>query len=154
MGKKPLYSQYKQTLRASNNPDLAGLKIKFTKPVVQQIPHIIERKNKLAAFQKEIKTSTKKIKKKRYTLGKRNGSVGILIKSRETRRKIKKEHNNLKKKKIKEIRLYLKKHGLLRVGSNAPDNILRSIYETAVLSGDIYNNNTNILLHNFINDKK
>ena len=55
---------------------------------------------------------------------------------------------------MKEIRLYLKKHGLLRVGSNAPDNILRSIYETSVLSGDVYNSNTSVLLHNFINNDK
>ena len=33
-------------------------------------------------------------------LGKRKGKVGVLIKSRKTRRKIKKEHYNLKKKKL------------------------------------------------------
>ena len=153
-GKKPLYSQYKKTLRASNKHLSNNSKLRFTKPVVQQTPEIVERKNKLSAFQKEIKSAAKKVKKKRYTLGKRNGSIGILIKSKETTRKIKKEHNNLKKKKMKEIRLYLKKHGLLRVGSNAPDNILRSIYETSVLSGDVYNSNTNVLLHNFINNDK
>ena len=60
---------------------------------------------------------------------------------------------NLKKKKIKDIKLYLKKHGLMKVGSNAPEELCRGIYETAMLSGDIYNKNSNILLHNYINDK-
>ena len=59
-----------------------------------------------------MKTPTRKIRKKRYTLGKRKGKVGILIKSRKTRRKVKREHNKLKKKPLSDIKLYLKKSAI------------------------------------------
>jgi len=146
-GKKPLYSQYKKTLKRSP--------VIILPPQTNKIvPQVQERQKKLQALRKEMKISSKKIRKKRYTLGKQKRKVGILIKSRATRKKIKKEHNNLKKKKLSEIRLYLKKHGFIKIGSDAPEKILRAIYETAVLSGDVYNKNNNILLHNYIHDKK
>ena len=61
---------------------------------------------------------------------------------------------NFKIKKLSEIKLYLKKHGLIKVGSNAPENVMRQIYETAVLSGDVYNKSGEVLYHNFMNEKK
>ena len=47
------------------------------------------------------------------------------------------------------LRNYLRKHNLMKIGSSAPDNIMRGIYESAYLSGDVYNNNAEILLHNW-----
>ena len=157
-GKKPLYSEYKKTLRKMDKNEQPPQKlIRYEKPIIPVDPEITERKSKLTEAKKH-KTERKKRsktlkKKKRYTLGKHGNSIGILIKSKATRRKIKREHKNLKKKRLRDIKLYLKKHGLLKVGSNAPEELCRSMYETAVLSGEVYNNNTSLLLHNFINDK-
>ena len=50
---------------------------------------------------------------------------------------------------ISEIKEYLKKHNLIKIGTSAPENILRQIYESAYLSGNIINKNPNILLHNW-----
>ena len=151
-GKKPLYSQYKKTLRKNKNTTIV-LPTNDTKPKVNELT--LERQKKLEKLQKKVQTFTKKIRKKRYTLGKRkNRKVGILIKSKKTRKKIKKEHANLKKKALSEIRLYLKKHGLIKIGSSAPEKVLRNIYETSVLSGDIYNKNSTVLIHNYINDSE
>ena len=116
------------------------------------LPNVIERKKKLRHLRKKIKAS-KTIRKKRYTLGKKGRSIGILIHNRKTRKKIRKEYRKLKRANMNDVKLYLKKHGLIKVGSNAPNHILRSIYETSVLSGDVYNKNSNILFHNYINDK-
>ena len=149
-GTKPLYSQYKKTLRKNKTTSFI-IPDKDNTPT--SIP-IIGRQEKLNRLRKKIKTPTRKIRKKRYTLGKRRRKVGILIKSRQTRKKIKKEHDRLKKKKLSAIKLYLKKRGLIKVGSSAPEKVLRGIYETAVLSGDVYNKNSDVLLHNYINDEK
>ena len=153
-GKKPLYSEYRRTLRNKER----GPSIKFTTPIqdvnTAKVPLV--RQKKLERLKRKMKkpSLTRKRRFKRYTLGKRKGKVGILIKSRKTRRKIKKEHDNLKKTKLADIKLYLKKHGLLKVGSNAPEKVMREIYETAVLSGDVYNKSGDVLYHNFMNDKK
>ena len=161
-GKKPLYSQYKKTLKKSSS-------VAFPSQVTSPPPPspllttslsltdgrgCRKRQEKLERLKRKLKTPTRKIRKKRYTLGKRKGKVGILIKSRKTRRKIKREHHKLKKKPLSGIKLYLKKHGLIKVGGCAPENVLREIYETAILSGDVYNKNNAVLMHNYINDKK
>ena len=59
----------------------------------------------------------------------------------------------LKQTPIKEVKQYLIKHGFIRVGSIAPNAILRKMYETSkLMCGELYNHNTDILLHNFMNN--
>ena len=109
-------------------------------------------KNKLK-FQepKKRKIKTRRLRRK-ITLGKHNGIVGVLVKNKKTRKIVKNEVNILKRKPINEIKEYLRKHNLLKIGTAAPDNIMRGTYESAYLSGDVYNKNTDILLHNWKDD--
>ena len=44
----------------------------------------------------------------------------------------------------------LQDKGLLKIGSPAPENIITDIYISSELSGDIYNKNGEILLHNYM----
>lgn len=96
----------------------------------------------------------KKIIKKRYTLGKSSKyrKVSVLIKGRQTKKNIINSHKKLKHTDIHQIKKYLKKHGMLKTGSSCPDEILRKMYESAMLSGEINNTNKNTLIHNFLND--
>ena len=45
----------------------------------------------------------------------------------------------MKKKDINEIKKYLYDHGFIKVGSVAPTNVLRQMYESSMLTGDLTN---------------
>ena len=94
--------------------------------------------------------------KRKYTLGKSKlkKSVSVLIKSRETRKKIITAQRDIKKKSINDIKNSLREHNLIKIGSNAPNDVLRKIYESAMLSGEITNTNSETLIHNLIKTDK
>jgi hypothetical protein len=98
-----------------------------------------------------ISTKTKSIK---YHLGKKNRKVSILIKNAATRKKINAEHNKIKRTSVLEMKNYLRKHNLLKAGSEAPNDVIRKLYEQCLLSGNINNTNRDNLLHNYLNDEK
>jgi ribosomal protein L17 len=97
---------------------------------------------------KQLKTTTKRF----IHLGKKNGRVGVLIKNQKTRKKILKDTHTLKKRPLSKIKHYLRKHNLIKIGSTAPEHIIRSIYENSFLSGDVYNKNVDTLLHNYLDN--
>ena len=76
--------------------------------------------------------------------------VGVFIKNSDTRRCIQEEHGALRRESIVEIRKYLHNHGLIKVGSDAPPDVLRNIYESAKMTGEINNTNKHVILHNFM----
>ena len=84
------------------------------------------------------------------TFGKRYGKVSIHIKDKIEKDKLEREKKTLKKHTIPKIKAYLKEHNLLKIGSYAPNDVLREMYESAVVSGNINNNNKDILVHNFL----
>jgi hypothetical protein len=55
---------------------------------------------------------------------------------------------------ISEIKKYLVEKNLIKIGSMAPPNIVRKIYEDAMLTGEIENVGKGVILHNFLEDKK
>ena len=171
-GNKPTFRQYNKTLKKKREDDIPintsenfdGNKsdisdtpvINLTNIRFEQDKTFDNRKEKLQNLKnmmKNDKPKTKRIKTRRIrrkiTLGKVKNKVGVLVKSKKTRKLIKSEVSVLKKKPIQEIKTYLKKHNLIKIGSNAPDYIFRTMYENAYLSGDISNKNNEILLHNW-----
>jgi len=120
-------------------------------PTIQQ-PNEQQKRGKLIA----TKHITKKTIKRKYTLGrsKLKKSVSVLIKNRSTRKKILTAQKDLKRKNINDIKTYLREHNLIKTGSNAPNDVLRNIYESSMLSGEITNLNTDTLFHNFSKQEK
>tara|TARA_B100000902_G_scaffold297895_1_gene285065 strand:- start:494 stop:1714 length:1221 start_codon:yes stop_codon:yes gene_type:complete len=92
-------------------------------------------------------------RKKKYKLGKIKGNnhVGVLIKNRDTQKNIKNEIGLLRTKSIQEIKDYLRQKNLIKVGTEAPNDVIRKIYEDSIISGDIENNNDSNMVHNFLN---
>ncbi len=113
--------------------------------------------NKNKKQKSNFKLSEKYIRRKktrtRRNLGKKGGKIGILIKNNSTRKKIETDQEILKTSSLKDIKQHLRKRGLLKIGSSAPPDILRKIYEDSFLTGEIYNKNTGVLIHNYLNEE-
>jgi hypothetical protein len=95
---------------------------------------------------KLIKRKTKTLK---YNLGKKGKHVSVLIKNNNTRKKIKHEQSLLRQKPIQEIKDYLRNKNLIKSGTLAPNDVLREMYEQAILSGEVHNTSKDTLIHNF-----
>ena len=90
----------------------------------------------------------------KYNLGKKKDAkhIGLLIKNRDTQKKIKQEVAQLKQQPIQDVKNFLREKNLIKLGSQAPNDVLRKLYEDTVLAGEITNTNTNNLVHNYLND--
>jgi ornithine cyclodeaminase/alanine dehydrogenase-like protein (mu-crystallin family) len=97
-----------------------------------------------------MRVKIRKTKKKRFRIGKHDDVVGVLLKNKQTQRHIQSQHLTLKQKTIGEIRKYLYDHHLLKIGSNAPPDVLRRMYEDSILTGEVKNTNDSVMLHNFM----
>ena len=97
-----------------------------------------------------MRVKIRKTHKKRFRIGKHDDVVGVLLKNKQTQRHIQSQHLTLKQKTIGEIRKYLYDQQLLKIGSNAPPDVLRRMYEDAILTGEVKNTNKDVLLHNFM----
>ena len=102
----------------------------------------------------KIRETKQQIITKKYKLGKyvnKQGPViGVLIKNRQTQYNVEKKRNEMRHIPLHTIKSRLHKKNLLKVGSIAPPDILREMYENAVFAGDIENDGEGILLHNFL----
>jgi hypothetical protein len=98
----------------------------------------------------------KKTIKRKFTLGKSDKlkRVAVLIKDKQTRKNIINTQRELKKTNITDVRKYLRQHGIIKVGTTCPTDILRKTFESAMLAGEITNTNKETLLHNFLHEDK
>ena len=161
----------------NNEPPYTNLKYGSTKPsfrewkkqidsttsILDKVKEHSQREDKLSKLRKEFQQSPIQINKPKKahkyksktvkiteTFGKRNKKVSVYVKSKQDKDVIDQERKTLKKHTIPKIKTYLKSHNLLKTGTYAPNDVLREIYECAYLSGDIHNDNKEVLVHNFL----
>jgi hypothetical protein len=99
----------------------------------------------------------KKIYKRTYHVGrsKVHPKVGVLISNKTVRQRISTSALHLKQTPMPEVKKFLIKKGFIKVGSIAPNDVLRQMYECAhLMCGQIENHNTENLLYNYFNDKE
>lgn len=142
-GSKPTYRQYyNHTLK--NTPSKP-----HDRSTDRQHQH--HQSSKLKTTHSKIKQVKRKTRRTTFKLGRVGGKVSVLIKNNSTRRKIKREHGILKQKPMNEIKKFLYDKNLIRIGSTAPNDVIRTLYEQTVLAGDITNVGAGVTLHNFVN---
>ena len=130
----------------------------FSKSMInieKSIPPPIERENKLNNLrQKKGGYVTKKTLKRKYKLGKskKNNSISVLIKSTQTKKKVMDEKKKIENEDINKIKKYLREHNLIRIGSTTPNDVLKTMYESAILSGFVNNSSDDVMLHNYLNN--
>jgi hypothetical protein len=99
------------------------------------------------------KRITKTKTSKTYKLGRslKTRKISVLLKNKTVKNKIIVAKNRLKHVSLVDIKLYLKKHNLIKSGMSTPHSLLRHMYESAIMSGEVFNNNDDMLIHNFNN---
>ena len=175
-GKKQLYSKYRKSLKnntlAFTNSDNFGKEMDINKEMVniknnnflsenrkeklENLKNKFLKNNNLDEKKEKFKIKNKKLIRK-FLLGKNDKTkkVGILIKNKKTRKLINKDCRKLEKKKLITIKKFLVDKALIKVGTSAPESVLREMYLNCYLSGELQNsggkNAEEILMHNWNN---
>ena len=167
--KQPEYGCLKNgnlpTLRSLHNRTMKNL------PLAQQLPNPVvgslksheekmEIMRKLHQQKKDaekpkpqiVQRKVKKLLRRTFNVGKDKyrPKVGVLLPNRTIRNNVTNKSFMIKQKPIGEIRKFLIQQGFIKVGSTAPTDVLRKIYESvAMIDGDVKNHNPDNLLYNF-----
>ena len=165
-GTKPTYKTWKNTNKSAPVAPANKITIVDTEPMddgksvgsfTYRQRRLQEIKNKMKAREEnKVKVTPcrtpKKLKKtikNTYTLGKNGKSIKVLIKNSKTRKNNQIEKNIIEQTEAKDIKIYLKNQGLMSAGSNTPMDVMREIFVSSKLSGDIENKNSDVLLDNY-----
>jgi len=100
----------------------------------------------------QLKQTTKQTKVRKHTVGKNvaRRHVGVLMKDGATRKNVTAAFRALKNDTLQEVKTYLKERNIIKKGCLAPSNVLRQMYESARMAGDIKNTNKDSLLDTFL----
>jgi len=99
----------------------------------------------------------RKIYKRTYHVGRSKiaPKIGVLISNKTVRQRISTSALHLKQTPMPDVKKFLIKKGFIKVGSIAPNDVLRQMYECAhLMCGEIENHNPENLLFNYFNDKE
>lgn len=131
--------------------ELPGFEEHSDKPIMPELSELLQKREEQYEKQNP-KSAIKKTVRRRFTLGKSDKlrKVAILVKDKKTRKNILNTQKELKKTHINDVRKYLRQHGIIKAGTTCPQDVLRKMFESAMLAGEITNTNKDTILHNFL----
>jgi hypothetical protein len=94
----------------------------------------------------------KKIKRRRFTIGrsKTHPKIAVLVSNKTMRKQVDTKKALLQQTPIQEVKKFLIKNGFIKVGSVAPNSMLRKMYESvSMICGNVTNHNSRNLLYNY-----
>ena len=97
----------------------------------------------------------KKTVKRTHYIGKSKKfpKIGVLVSNKTIRKDITTKTHLLKQETIENIKRFLIKKGFIKVGSTAPNDVLRKMYESIILvGGEINNHNPENMMYNYLHD--
>ena len=167
-GALPTYRSWKQTTQR-NEPDIiirnpnisTAQNFPYEKPIISETQREIIKKTqeKLQQHQQTQPKKARYAKRKKtirrtYRVGKSKTipKIGVLISNKTIRSTISTKKQKLKQIPIEEIRKTLISKGFIKVGSIAPNDVLRQMYESmSLICGEVQNHNPDNLVYNFFN---
>ena len=118
--------------------------------------NIMNQQKKLENMKKKKrKRFHKKIIRRTYKTGKSKTKplISVLISNKTIRNTITTKKQLLQQVPLQDVRKYLMKHGFIKIGTITPNDVLRQMYEAALLiCGEVQNHNSETLMYNFINN--
>ena len=145
------YTNNKEEITKENLPKAQEVKEVIIEDIKEDLKEESKEDSKEDSYIPKLRRITRTYK---YKLGKKKDAkhIGLLIKNRDTQKKVKQEVAQLKQQPIQAVKNFLREKNLIKLGSQAPNDVLRKLYEDSVLAGEITNTNNDNLVHNYLND--
>lgn len=139
-------------IRLSPEQQRAELKqfLEKRKEEKQRVERVKRQRELVKPGKKQKRTTTRTF---RVGKSKHYPRVGVLIPNKTIRTQILAKKQKIRETSIEDMRRYLIKKGLIRVGSSCPNDVLRQMYESSMMMcGEIQNHNPDNLLYNYLHN--
>ena len=153
-------------IKPNNVPTYSETRQKYENDLVNQIKGLSftekakEKTNVFAnggALKKSYIKRQKKTIKRTYRVGKSKAHprISVLVSNKTIRMQTNAKSQQLKQTPMQDVKQYLLKNGFIKIGTNAPNDVLRKMFESAkMICGEVKNYNSENLLYNYFNDPK
>jgi len=116
----------------------------------QRVERVKRQRNIMKGGKKQKRTTTRTF---RVGKSKHYPRVGVLIPNKTIRTQVLAKKQKIRETPLEDVRKYLIKKGMIRVGSSCPNDVLRQMYESSMMMcGEIQNHNPDNLLYNYLNN--
>jgi hypothetical protein len=116
----------------------------------ERVQRVKRQRNLVNPSKKQKRTTTRTF---RVGKSKHYPKVGVLIPNKTIRTQVLAKKQKIREIPLQDVRKYLIKKGLIRVGSSCPNDVLRQMYESSMMMcGEIQNHNPDNLLYNYLHN--